>query len=83
MVSTARGDRGGAERAANRPAPTREPAPAPSPQEEATRAPAAPLSRASVQALAGVAGNAAVSRLVAQRFVAPVVPSVSQAPGMR
>ncbi|MFI0901674.1 hypothetical protein ACH4SE_35185, partial [Streptomyces sp. NPDC020983] len=30
-----------------------------------------------------MAGNAAVSRLVAQRFVAPVVPSVSQAPGMR
>ncbi|MFI0943779.1 hypothetical protein [Streptomyces sp. NPDC021020] len=41
------------------------------------------MSRQTVQLLAGAAGNAAVSRLVAQRFVAPVSPSVSQAPGMR
>ncbi|MFI0940162.1 hypothetical protein [Streptomyces sp. NPDC021020] len=80
MVSTARGDRGGAERTGNRPAPAHEPAPVP---EERAAAPEAPLSRASVQLLAGAAGNAAVSRLVAQRFVAPVSPSVSQAPGMR
>jgi hypothetical protein len=36
-----------------------------------------------LQRLQGAAGNAAVSRLVAQRYVAPVKPSASQAPGMR
>ncbi|WP_405681865.1 hypothetical protein [Streptomyces sp. NBC_00057] len=41
------------------------------------------LSRQSVQRLQGAAGNAAVSRLVAQRYTAPVKPSPAQAPGFR
>ncbi|GGO45450.1 hypothetical protein GCM10012287_13420 [Streptomyces daqingensis] len=50
-------------------------------------APAAPttsgrgLDRRSLQRLQGVAGNAAVSRLVAQRYTAPVKPPPSSAPG--
>jgi hypothetical protein len=81
MVWTARGERGAAERTRNRPAPSREPAPSVS--TEAAAEPVAPLSRASVQLLQGAAGNAAVARLVAQRYVAPVSPSASAAPGMR
>ncbi|MBB5936604.1 phage tail protein [Streptomyces zagrosensis] len=41
------------------------------------------LDRRAVQRLQGAAGNAAVSRLVAQRYKAPVKPSPSQAPGFR
>ena len=41
------------------------------------------LSRQSIQLLQSAAGNAAVSRLVAQRYVAPLSPPASQAPGMR
>lgn len=51
------------------PAPT--PAPAPAPD------------RRSIQRLQRAAGNAAVSRLVAQRYTAPVKPSPAQAPGFR
>ncbi|MFF2405995.1 hypothetical protein [Streptomyces sp. NPDC058092] len=39
--------------------------------------------RRSLQRLQRAAGNAAVSRLVAQRYTAPVKPSPSQAPGFR
>lgn len=81
MVWTARGERGAAERTRDRPAPSHEPAPSVS--TEAAAEPVAPLSRASVQLLQGAAGNAAVARLVAQRYAAPVSPSPSQAPGMR
>ena len=55
------------------PAPARTPGPVPHPR----------LSRHTVQMLQGAAGNAAVARLVAQRFVAPVSPPASAAPGMR
>ncbi len=41
------------------------------------------LDRRSLQRLQGVAGNAAVSRLVAQRYTEPVKPPPSQAPGFR
>ncbi|MCN9241157.1 hypothetical protein NGF19_10195 [Streptomyces sp. RY43-2] len=41
------------------------------------------LSLQSLRHLQGAAGNAAVSRLVAQRYTAPVKPPPSQAPGMR
>ncbi|WLQ37800.1 hypothetical protein P8A18_32105 [Streptomyces castrisilvae] len=51
-------------------------APSPSP------APASPDRRA-LQRLQRAAGNAAVSRLVAQRYTAPVKPSPAQAPGFR
>ncbi|MFI6731100.1 hypothetical protein [Streptomyces atratus] len=37
----------------------------------------------SLQRLQGAAGNAAVSRLVAQRYAAPVKPAPAQAPGFR
>ncbi|MGQ4491453.1 hypothetical protein ACN6LM_003363, partial [Streptomyces sp. SAS_281] len=37
----------------------------------------------SLQRLQGAAGNRAVSRLVAQRYTAPVKPSPAQAPGFR
>ncbi|MET9663582.1 hypothetical protein ABZY11_43855, partial [Streptomyces sp. NPDC006510] len=37
----------------------------------------------SLQRLQGAAGNAAVSRLVAQRYAAPVKPTPAQAPGFR
>ncbi|MFD5788499.1 hypothetical protein ACFWH1_17995 [Streptomyces sp. NPDC127037] len=53
------------------PAPTPAPAPAPAPD------------RRSIQRLQRAAGNAAVSRLVAQRYTAPVKPSPAQAPGFR
>ncbi|MFE6104762.1 hypothetical protein ACFVQ4_33135, partial [Streptomyces laurentii] len=36
-----------------------------------------------MQRLQGAAGNAAVARLVAQRYTAPVKPSAAQAPGFR
>ncbi|MET9662166.1 hypothetical protein, partial [Streptomyces sp. NPDC006510] len=39
--------------------------------------------RRSVQRLQRAAGNAAVSRLVAQRYTAPVKPPPTQAPGFR
>lgn len=45
-------------------------------------APASPDRRA-LQRLQRAAGNAAVSRLVAQRYTAPVKPSPAQAPGFR
>ena len=41
------------------------------------------LSRQTVQLLQGTAGNAAVARLVAQRYAAPVEVPASAAPGMR
>ncbi|MFE7412511.1 hypothetical protein, partial [Streptomyces laurentii] len=41
------------------------------------------ISPHSVQRLQGAAGNAAVARLVAQRYTAPVKPSAAQAPGFR
>lgn len=47
-------------------------------------APSAPApDRRSIQRLQRAAGNAAVSRLVAQRYTAPVKPSPAQAPGFR
>ncbi|SEB76823.1 hypothetical protein SAMN05216483_0382 [Streptomyces sp. 2131.1] len=49
----------------------------------ATPAPAAVPDRRSIQRLQRAAGNAAVSRLVAQRYTAPVKPSPAQAPGFR
>ncbi|MFC4496785.1 hypothetical protein ACFPA8_21875 [Streptomyces ovatisporus] len=58
-------------------------------QQTAEAAPATPstsgpgLDRRSLQRLQGVAGNAAVSRLVAQRYTAPVKPPPSSAPGFR
>ncbi|BAU81266.1 hypothetical protein SLA_0311 [Streptomyces laurentii] len=41
------------------------------------------ISPHSVQRLQGAVGNAAVARLVAQRYTAPVKPSAAQAPGFR
>ncbi|MFE6766917.1 hypothetical protein [Streptomyces sp. NPDC057689] len=61
--------RAGTPRTDAAPAPT--PAPAPAPD------------RRSIQRLQRAAGNAAVSRLVAQRYTAPVKPSPAQAPGFR
>ncbi|MFF5720845.1 hypothetical protein [Streptomyces buecherae] len=55
----------------------------------AVRTPPAPVSggpgldRRGLQRLQRTAGNAAVSRLVAQRYAAPVKPSPAQAPGFR
>ncbi|MFD4997623.1 hypothetical protein [Streptomyces buecherae] len=55
----------------------------------AVRTPPAPVSggpgldRSGLQRLQRAAGNAAVSRLVAQRYAAPVKPSPAQAPGFR
>ncbi|MFI2028698.1 hypothetical protein [Streptomyces buecherae] len=55
----------------------------------AVRTPPAPVSggpgldRRGLQRLQRAAGNAAVSRLVAQRYAAPVKPSPAQAPGFR
>ncbi|MEU5718581.1 hypothetical protein AB0G71_22935 [Streptomyces sp. NPDC020403] len=62
-------------------APTRTDAP----RAGSSPAPAAPLpaDRRSIQHLQRSAGNAAVSRLVAQRYTAPVTPSPAQAPGFR
>lgn len=52
--------------------------------DEAAPAPSAPApDRRSLQRLQRAAGNAAVSRLVAQRYTAPVKPSPAQAPGFR
>lgn len=52
--------------------------------DEAAPAPSAPApDRRSIQRLQRAAGNAAVSRLVAQRYTAPVKPSPAQAPGFR
>ncbi|MFC8535554.1 hypothetical protein ACFUJY_16570 [Streptomyces sp. NPDC057249] len=65
----AAGSRTGSPRTEAAPAPT--PAPAPAPD------------RRSIQRLQRAAGNAAVSRLVAQRYTAPVKPSPAQAPGFR
>ncbi|MGQ4490117.1 hypothetical protein ACN6LM_000548, partial [Streptomyces sp. SAS_281] len=48
-----------------------------------TPAPAPAPDRRSLQRLQRAAGNAAVSRLVAQRYTAPVKPSPAQAPGFR
>ncbi len=47
------------------------------------RSSARALNRQAVQALQSSAGNAAVARLVAQRYAAPVSPPASQAPGIR
>ncbi|MGC4948609.1 phage tail protein [Streptomyces sp. DT224] len=57
--------------------PPTEAAPAPTP------APAPAPDRRGLQRLQRAAGNAAVSRLVAQRYTAPVKPSPAQAPGFR
>ncbi|MEV5971700.1 hypothetical protein [Streptomyces sp. NPDC051921] len=57
--------------------PAAAPTPAPSPS------PADGLSPHSVQRLQGAAGNAAVARLVAQRYTAPVKTPASAAPGFR
>ncbi|WP_330241936.1 phage tail protein [Streptomyces sp. NBC_00525] len=62
------------------PAPT--PAPEPTSVPVAAPAPAVP-DRRSVQRLQRAAGNAAVSRLVAQRYTAPVKPPPARAPGFR
>ncbi|MEI7034381.1 hypothetical protein [Streptomyces pratensis] len=58
-------------------APHRAEAAAPSP------APAPVRDRRSIQRLQGMAGNAAVSRLVAQRYTAPVKPPAAQSPRFR
>ncbi|WP_260696778.1 hypothetical protein [Streptomyces sp. 130] len=50
---------------------------------QAVPAPAPAPDRRSLQRLQRAAGNAAVSRLVAQRYTAPVKPSPAQAPGFR
>ncbi|WP_346342051.1 hypothetical protein [Streptomyces sp. SID2563] len=72
--SPAAGSRPGSPRTETAPARTEE-APAPGP--------AATPDRRSLQRLQRAAGNAAVSRLVAQRYTAPVKPSPAQAPGFR
>lgn len=48
-----------------------------------TPSPARRTDRRALQQLQGAAGNAAVSRLVAQRYTAPVKPSPAQAAGFR
>ncbi|MGW4732166.1 phage tail protein [Streptomyces shenzhenensis] len=66
------------------PAPERTPTPTPTPEEVPVPTPAGRgLTPRSLQRLQSAAGNAAVSRLVAQRYAAPVKPPASQAPGMR
>ncbi|MYQ75746.1 MULTISPECIES: hypothetical protein [unclassified Streptomyces] len=74
--STAAASRTGSPRTETAPART-EAIPAPTP------GPAATPDRRSLQRLQRAAGNAAVSRLVAQRYTAPVKPSPAQAPGFR
>ncbi|MFB8212070.1 HPC2 multi-domain protein [Streptomyces sp. NPDC056010] len=74
--SPAAGSRTGSPRTETAPART-EATPAPTP------GPAATPDRRSLQGLQRAAGNAAVSRLVAQRYTAPVKPSPAQAPGFR
>ncbi|MER5280743.1 hypothetical protein ABT025_34110 [Streptomyces sp. NPDC002809] len=51
--------------------------------DRALASPSAPPDRRSIQRLQRAAGNAAVSRLVAQRYTAPVKPAPAQAPGFR
>ncbi|MEU1365375.1 hypothetical protein ABZ454_04490 [Streptomyces sp. NPDC005803] len=54
------------------------------PRSDQAPAPSAPApDRRAVQRLQRAAGNAAVSRLVAQRYTAPVTPAPAQAPGFR
>ncbi|WP_432742694.1 hypothetical protein H7827_03875 [Streptomyces sp. JH002] len=58
----------------------------PLPEQQHTRTPAAtsaPLPAAALHQLQRSAGNAAVARLVAQRYTPPVKPSPAQAPGLR
>ncbi|MER8158887.1 hypothetical protein [Streptomyces sp. NPDC094472] len=78
--------------ARERTAPQPAPAPAPAPEQTAAPTPtptpvppsAAPgLSPRHLQRLQAAAGNTAVSRLVAQRYAAPVKPPPAQAPGFR
>ncbi|MEE4496060.1 hypothetical protein [Streptomyces sp. BE230] len=49
----------------------------------APTSPSPPPDRRSIQRLQRAAGNGAVSRLVAQRYTAPVKPAPAQAPGFR
>ncbi|MBW5259634.1 hypothetical protein JGS43_23455, partial [Streptomyces sp. P01-F02] len=54
------------------------------PRTEQAPSPSSPApDRRALQRLQRAAGNAAVSRLVAQRYTAPVTPSPAQAPGFR
>ncbi|MET7644101.1 DNA/RNA non-specific endonuclease [Streptomyces sp. NPDC005426] len=54
------------------------------PRSDQAPAPSAPApDRRAIQRLQRAAGNAAVSRLVAQRYTAPVTPAPAQAPGFR
>ncbi|MFE9858711.1 hypothetical protein [Streptomyces sp. NPDC005780] len=54
------------------------------PRSEQAPSPSSPApDRRALQRLQRVAGNAAVSRLVAQRYTAPVKPAPAQAPGFR
>ncbi|MEV8115383.1 phage tail protein [Streptomyces xiamenensis] len=58
----------------------------PLPEQQHTRTPAAtsaPLPAAALHQLQRSAGNAAVARLVAQRYTPPMKPSPAQAPGLR
>ncbi|MFD0654278.1 hypothetical protein ACFQ2Y_43135 [Streptomyces malaysiensis subsp. malaysiensis] len=59
---------------------TAAPAPTPAPVSPSTAPGLAPRH---LQRLQAAAGNSAVSRLVAQRYAAPVKPPPSQAPGFR
>ncbi|WP_413104795.1 hypothetical protein [Streptomyces sp. Inha503] len=65
------------------PPPAPEQATAPSAVSAPSAAPAPGLAPRHLQRLQAAAGNAAVSRLVAQRYAAPVKPPPSQAPGFR
>ncbi|MFI6648144.1 hypothetical protein ACIBI8_11000 [Streptomyces sp. NPDC050529] len=51
--------------------------------DRAPTSPSPPPDRRSIQRLQRAAGNGAVSRLVAQRYTAPVKPAPAQAPGFR
>ncbi|MCX4533846.1 hypothetical protein [Streptomyces sp. NBC_01669] len=53
------------------------------PAADVSRSQAPPTDRRGIQRLQRAAGNAAVSRLVAQRYTAPVKPSPAQAAGFR
>ncbi|TXS34621.1 hypothetical protein EAO72_41105, partial [Streptomyces sp. or43] len=54
------------------------------PRTERSPSPSSPApDRRALQRLQRAAGNTAVSRLVAQRYTAPVKPSPAQAPGFR
>ncbi|MFF5336427.1 hypothetical protein [Streptomyces sp. NPDC013181] len=74
--------RAGTPRTNPAPAPTPAPAPVSGPAPAPVPAAVVP-DRRSVQRLQRAAGNAAVSRLVAQRYTAPVKPPPSGAPGFR